>query len=190
MNYHNSENNNAPDSPPKFHRMISQDINSLSNIHLQRNNNYFKKRLVMEQENIDFSNVVQHQYQNKKSGILHGKYISSHLQISKASRIYKFQCNFSDLPKDIHLEILKYLPAKEIIKNIQYVNRYFIKLSNESGLWNEINKIQTLNINLKYFKKACIVERRSKGKLFKAISRVDNKSVSLDLFVCNIKNRL
>ena len=182
MNYRDSKKHTAPDSPPKCQRMISQDMNSLNNIHLQRNNNYFKKRLIMEQENIDCSNIAQPQYQNRKSGILHGKYVSPH-QIPKASRIYKFQCNFTDLPKVIHFEILKYLPSKEIIKNIQYLNRYFLKSSNESGLWNEINKIQTLNINLKYFKKACIVERRSKGKLFKAVSRLDNKSVNLNLFI-------
>ncbi|KAL4462051.1 hypothetical protein ABPG74_000896 [Tetrahymena malaccensis] len=78
------------------------------------------------------------------------------------------------LPFELHFIICSYLSPKDIYLRLANVNQYFRKICKDIRLWNYIQKFQTLTINDKYQKNIPVVERRSKGRLFSAVSRLDN----------------
>jgi len=169
-----------PVSPPKSQRSYLQEImlNNDGNLYLPKNAASVKKKLKIEQENYDNSN-----YLNipsvKKFHFFHKK---SPIHCSLAS---KFTCqktsytNIMSLPLEVQLEILKYLSPQELIKIIQFLNKHWYKISNDRRLWEILNKYQKLSIDLRYMKQICLVERRSKGKLFKAICRIKKQTVMI-----------
>lgn len=162
----------TPVSPPKSQRFYLQEINIGDGNHfLQRNPNSVKKKLEIEQENYDTSNFPS----GKKFSPFPKKSLVQCSLASKFSTAKVSRTEFMSLPSEVHLEILKYLSPEDIIKKIQLVNRYWYKVSNDKCLWEALDKFQKLCVDLKYIKQQCIVERRSKGKLFKAISRLNRQ---------------
>lgn len=168
---------NVPVSPPKCQRNILQEIMfSDGNHYLQRNANSVKKKLRIEQENYDSSNFL-YKSSIKKFGALNKK---TPIECSLFTRGFCAEKNCTDLmtlPCEVHLEILKFLHPQDIIKSIQYINKHWCKVSNDKRLWEVLEKSQKLSMDLKYIKQQCLVERRSKGKLFKAFCRLDEQTV-------------
>lgn len=168
-----------PVSPPKVQRKFLQDITlTEGNYYGQRNTNSIKKKLNIEQENFDTSNFLcessfkKINFGNKKSPI--GFHLEPKLSCFKVQ-----QNNIMSLPSEVHFEILKYLAPQDLIKNIQYVSKTWYKISNDTRLWEALDKFQKLDVDLKYLKKQCVVERRSKGKLFRAVSRLDHTTIMI-----------
>ena len=161
-----------PVSPPKGQRNMLQEIMlGDGNHYLQRNANSVKKKLKIEQENYDSSNYL-YESSIKKFG-LWNKRSPIHCSLSsKTSAIKLFRTNIASLPYEVHLEILKYLSPQDLVNNIQHINKHWNKVVNDKRLWEVLDRTQKLSVDLKYTKQQCIVERRSKGKLFKAVCRI------------------
>ena len=139
-----------------------------------------KKRIPNEKENIDSSNKnVRLASRQLDFGEKRTKPLTTipMLQERKPFSITKRR-DLDSLPYDIHLFIGGYLLPSDILKSLQYVNRYWNRVCNDRRLWIKLNSIRALPLTLKYAKKACIVERRSKGMIFKAVSRLTGEPVN------------
>ena len=83
----------------------------------------------------------------------------------------------SFLPLDIIHMIMLYLPFNDIIKNFQIVDKSLYDVCNKKSIWARMNKNRDLKIWEKYKVQKLICERRSKGKIFKAESRLSDEIV-------------
>jgi len=165
-----------PVSPPKCQRNYLQEImlNNDGNPYLAKNANSIKKKLKIEQENYDTSNYLNN-VSVKKFNFLYKKSPIHCSLVSKFSCQKRSYTNIMSLPFEVQLEILKFLSPQELIKNIQFTSKHFYQASNDKRLWQILNKYQKLSIDLRYIKQQCLVERRSKGKLFKALCRLNKQ---------------
>ena len=175
-------------SPPKTLRNVLQPIpfNDGSNQSLNRSRNSIKKKLQIEQENYDPSNNVP--YHTFKHAFFFQKSDSFGPLISEISSLVVSQMDISSLPYEVHLEILKFISPQEIITTIQYINKHWHKIANDTGLWKFLDETQKLSVDLKYLKQKCIIERRSRGKLFKAISRVTKEPIVIRRINLSVAN--
>lgn len=165
-------------SPPK-HRVLQPITNQTKQTSTQRDAQPVKKKMLFEKENYDTSN-----YSRKTSvrrftyGPKRTKDITPVLQTKKEILPIKKKLSLQSLPYDIHLFLGGYLHPNDILSSLQYVNKYWHKLCNDKRLWIKLNATQPLPIGIKFAKKVCIVERRSKGLIFKATSRLTGDDVS------------
>jgi len=88
------------------------------------------------------------------------------------------------LPNELIYEVLSFLTPKEILYNVQTVNKQFYQLSKHCYLWKLLNQISPIEFEYKYAKEKKIVERRSKGKLYLAKNRLtENKTLIRKVFL-------
>lgn len=176
-------------SPPKTHRAALQPI-PLSDVAncAQRTRPSIKKKLHIEQENYDYSNFPLYNQNSKYEFFSKKPTIQYDPLISKIALMTIKQKEISSLPYEVYIEILKFLSPEEIIRTTQYISKYWHKASNDRRLWGILDLSQKLSFNIKYQKQMCIVERRSRGRLYKAISRVTKQPVlirTINLAVAN-----
>jgi len=177
-----------PVSPPKSQRTLLQEIFISNGSHYSgRNGNSVKKKLKIEQENYDFSNISQSN-NTKKFGLAYKKQNFLSPLVPKVLSFYIPKVTINSLPYEAHIEILKFLTPLEIIKSMQYVNRYWYRICNDPRLWCALSTFQKLPVDIKYIKKSCIVERRSKGKLFKAVCRLDDRKLMIRKIHLSVAN--
>lgn len=81
------------------------------------------------------------------------------------------------LPLDIIHMIMLYLPFNDIINSFQAVDKSLYNICNKKSIWVRLNKNRNLKIWEKYKVQKLICERRSKGKIFKAESRLSDEIV-------------
>lgn len=55
-------------------------------------------------------------------------------------------------------------------------------------LWAHLNEVNPLTIDERFKKTSCIVERRSKGKLYKAFDRVNNQPCTVRKIYLDVTN--
>ena len=163
-------------SPPKTQRQALQTLTYReANSASHRNRNSIKKKLQIEQENVNpLYNIPYPQSSKCKVNYLNQN--SMLPLISEIASLTVAQKDISSLPLEIHIEILKFISPEELINTIPFLNKYWYKASHDTMLWNIINQSQKLMVDVKYLKQKCIVERRSRGKLFKAVSRVSHEN--------------
>jgi hypothetical protein len=65
----------------------------------------------------------------------------------------------------------------EVANKVQYLNKFWREVCSDARLWKLLNSTKKLNISEKYQKYQCVVERRSKGKLFKGECRISKEKV-------------
>jgi len=71
-----------------------------------------------------------------------------------------------DMPVEVHWRICLYLTPYEILTKLKPLSKYFRRTVASTMFWTYINRIRPLSLLEKYMRTACLVERRSKGKLF------------------------
>ena len=87
------------------------------------------------------------------------------------------------LSKDLHVTILLYLHPSEIIGKASIMSKYWHQLSRDTKIWTLVNKITPLPIKFKYAHEKFIAQRRSKGFIYQARSRLTSQKVSHSLFI-------
>lgn len=93
---------------------------------------------------------------------------------------------FELLPSELIISILEYLNPSELITSCQLINRYWQTLVSAPILWNR----SYTNIELRWLVKCnrCLVERRSKGKVYTGNLRTSNQPVTLRKVYLDITN--
>ena len=91
-------------------------------------------------------------------------------------------------PSEIVEEIFEYLECRELITAVQYVCRDWSIHANSRGLWQRLAQARTLESNWLVKRTACMVERRSKGKLFSGVLRTTGEPVSLKKVRLDVTN--
>ena len=93
------------------------------------------------------------------------------------------------LPSELQMAILSFLPTDEIVHTISKLNSSLHSLTKNKFLWRLLEKEQPLSaLDHKILKQTCVVERRSKGKLFKAIDRRTGFKCCLRVIYLDITN--
>lgn len=98
--------------------------------------------------------------------------------------------NFDLLPNDILLIIMNFLPLKDLILKFQCINKQIREICSDQKIWQYLSNKQNLTIATKYKKIQTICERRSKGKVYKAVSRLSNETVIKNIIFKLYKIRL
>jgi hypothetical protein len=119
---------------------------------------------------------------NMNSNTLKIQKSKSIIHSPKKNEKNKMKDLFSLIPLDIIHTIILYLPFNDIVQGLQLVNKYLFEVCSKKSIWLRLNKIRELNICEKYKIKKLICERRSKGKVFKAESRLSDDLVKIQLF--------
>lgn len=83
----------------------------------------------------------------------------------------------SFLPLDIIHTIMLYLPSKDIIQSFQLVDKSLLDVCSKKSIWVRLSKNRDLKVWEKYKIQKLICERRSKGMIFKAESRLSDEIV-------------
>ena len=93
---------------------------------------------------------------------------------------------FELLPSELILSILEFLNPSELVTSCQLVSKYWQTLVSAPILWNRSHK----NIELRWLVKCsrCLVERRSKGKVYTGNLRTTNQPVTLRKVYLDITN--
>ena len=71
---------------------------------------------------------------------------------------------------------------------LQCLSKYWRDYSRDTKLWQFIEKMRHLSINERLKITQCLVERRSKGKLYKAVDRVTNETCLLRKIYLDVTN--
>lgn len=162
-------------SPPKSSNTRSLQEISVNTLHHRMNGSSHKKSLrkrlsISDEESKDNENWGQFgrpSFQNCSKIV---KYISfEDEEVDRKDQIYLEQ-----LPCELHRVILSYLPWSDLLEVIQLLSRHWRELLIEKEFWKLISETQPLNLSKRIRKVECLAERRSKGKLFKAINRIDD----------------
>ena len=95
---------------------------------------------------------------------------------------------FSNLPIEIMIDILLFGTYNDIISSFQLLNHSWKGACKHPFMWRLKNLIKPLSISKKYIKLDNVVERRSKGKLFKGISRIDSSEVMIRKVFLDVAN--
>lgn len=81
---------------------------------------------------------------------------------------------FAALPYDLQFYIMAFLPAKELLFQVAQSNRHCRGLITHPHMWQTLQIEQhgknTTDIFIK--KEECLVERRSKGKVYRGVHRI------------------
>ena len=93
---------------------------------------------------------------------------------------------FELLPSELIISILEYLNPSELITSCQLINRHWQTLVSAPILWSR----SYTNIELRWLVKCnrCLVERRSKGKVYTGNLRTTNQPVTLRKVYLDITN--
>ena len=93
---------------------------------------------------------------------------------------------FELLPSELILSILEFLNPSELVTSCQLVSKYWQTLVSAPVLWNR----SYTNIELRWLVKCnrCLVERRSKGKVYTGNLRTTNQPVTLRKVYLDITN--
>ena len=156
----------------------TQEYENKPNLMNVRNTDSVKKRLPMDHEQL---------HSGEKMLSTPSKFFQLQKQIglgvlnsigkSPAKPHSKNKLCFDSLPREIHYLILSFLNPLEIIKRIRPISKYYNQLTHDKIMWRCLHRNRPLKVSEKYKKQSCIVERRSKGKLFKACSWLDDSQV-------------
>jgi len=95
---------------------------------------------------------------------------------------------FSNLPIEIIIDVLLFGSYNDIITSFQFINHHWKEGCKHPYLWRLKNLIKPLTISQKYIKLDNIVERRSKGKLYRGISRIDSSEVMIRKVFLDVAN--
>ena len=89
------------------------------------------------------------------------------------------------LPQELHLEMLGFLEAEDLVKSVQAVSRYWREIANHPLVWKRLG-----SVDLRWGVKCteCLVERRSKGKVFRGIDRATQERVALRKVYLDVTN--
>ena len=122
------------------------------------------------------SNTLHHRFNMSSSK----KPLNRKLSISDSEpdqKEYSFHSSVSleELPCELHRVILTYLPSDMLITKIQLLSRHFRDLLTDPSFWQMVNGGQPLSMSQQLRKVQLLAERRSKGKLFKAVNRISGK---------------
>lgn len=131
-------------------------------------------------ENID-PNLIHVQYDplRSKKALIKEKSLKPH-RITDKLREY--------LPYELQLLVTFYLSPRDIVLVMQNLSSYWRKQCKDQKLWTLLEKINPLSINERLLITQCLVERRSKGKLYKAIDRVTNETCLLRKIYLDVTN--
>ncbi|EGR33538.1 serine threonine kinase cdc2, putative [Ichthyophthirius multifiliis] len=150
-------------SPIKQERYCLQDQENKLNLC-----NYTSNQLINQKQYKRYDNLLKVQNNGKLSD-----------KFNNNQQTQETQYNFINLPYELHFIILSFLKASDIYLNVIRVNKYFNQFSTDTKLWKYLGKFQAFSVNEKYQKQQVVVERRSKGKLFKGFSRIDGQQVMI-----------
>lgn len=89
--------------------------------------------------------------------------------------------DLTSLSKDLQTHILLYLHPSEIIGKVACLSKYWHQLAKETKIWILLNNMSPLPIKYKYAQEKFIAQRRSKGFIFQARSRLTSQKVRLSL---------
>jgi serine/threonine protein kinase len=89
------------------------------------------------------------------------------------------KCSLNSLPYELQLALLSFLAPKDICLKVQLLNKLWHDVCNDTQLWAKLEATGKLDIRWKVACVSCIVERRSKGKLFRGFLRSSGLPVTL-----------
>lgn len=92
------------------------------------------------------------------------------------------------LPSEILEWIYECLDCKELISSVQYVCKDWTQHANSTSLWQKLAQSRALESTWIVKKTSCVVERRSKGKLFAGTLRTSGQPVSLKKVRLDVTN--
>lgn len=96
--------------------------------------------------------------------------------------------SLENLPCELHRIILTFLPWNELLRTIQLLSMHWRQLLLECWVWKLINESQPLNLSQRIRKIQWLAERRSKGKQFKAINRINGNYCSVRKIFLDVTN--
>lgn len=186
MNQANNHQNNISCSPPKKYKSRMEEIMG-SNSKRAALSNSIKKKLQIEQENynsLNNENIQDNRILIEEKPAFRrpfGELEMKKEMLIESAPFHSISSNLANLSSDLLMLIFQYLTPEEIVSKMQYVCKSLHNVATHTRFWTYLNRISKLAINDKYLKQQCLVERRSKGKLFKAVSRVNMERVSIFL---------
>lgn len=65
-----------------------------------------------------------------------------------------------------------YLEARDVVFSLQGLSTYWRKFAKNPSIWKHLDKVKKLKISERLKILQCLVERRSKGKLYVAVDRI------------------
>lgn len=89
------------------------------------------------------------------------------------------KCSLNSLPYELQLLLLSYISPRDICLKVQVLNKLWHDVCNDTQLWASLEAAGKLDIRWRVACVSCIVERRSKGKLFKGFLRKTRVPVTL-----------
>jgi serine/threonine protein kinase len=85
----------------------------------------------------------------------------------------------NSLPYELQLALLSYLTPAEVCLKMQGLNKLWHDISNDTQVWAKLEAADRVDVRWRVACVSCIVERRSKGKLFKGFLRKTRVPVTL-----------
>jgi len=90
------------------------------------------------------------------------------------------------MPYELQVLIATWLPASELLRTLQLVSKQWRQLVLDSYTWRLISESLPMQISIRRID--CIAERRSKGKMFKAMDRLTGKLFTLRKMELDVTN--
>mmetsp|Transcript_25666 Transcript_25666/g.44937 ORF Transcript_25666/g.44937 Transcript_25666/m.44937 type:complete len:713 (+) Transcript_25666:1530-3668(+) len=97
----------------------------------------------------------------------------------RLSLLRSTKCSLNSLPYELQLALLSYLSPQDICLKVQLLNKLWHDVCNDMQLWAKLESAGKLDIRWRVACVSCIVERRSKGKLFRGFLRKSRVPVTL-----------
>ena len=92
------------------------------------------------------------------------------------------------LPDHLSNLFAVFLTPREVLTKLGVVNRQWQGYCGSTMLWTLLDEIKPLSIDERFKKMSCIVERRSKGKLYKALDRVTHAPCTVRKIYLDVTN--
>ncbi|CDW85295.1 protein kinase domain containing protein [Stylonychia lemnae] len=140
-------------------------------------------------QNEDGNLMMNANQENIDPNMLSDNKVGSCLQNKQSSLKKAYNADkLGQLPYELQLMITFYLSPKEIVLIIKNLSNQWRKYVKDSKLWQLLDKQRHLTINERLQIVQCIVERRSKGKLYKVFDRVTNETCLLRKIFLDVTN--
>jgi len=92
------------------------------------------------------------------------------------------------LPRELQFILASYLSAKDHVSVVQGLSVYWRQFVARPKLWEILNSHNPLSLSDRLLKTKCLVERRSKGRLYVAIDRISREMCTLRNIQLDITN--
>ena len=113
---------------------------------------------------------------------------SQNISFNLKPRPHRPQIYLPELPSELQMVILGYMSTKDLIVNVQIACRSLQSLIQSPYFWRVLNSSRGLQLKERVMHRACLVERRSKGKLFMGTDRLTGEDCTIRRISLDVTN--